>query len=370
MPVNRYNPEENMTIGGHDQLADSLDSTVPVGYALLRKQKRIDLTAEVPLVRPLSLYIEPTNICNFKCIFCPESFADYEEKSGGLSRLSPEDFALITEQIKDVGTAETINFYMMGEPFANKHLVNFIESAKQQGLGKKLILTSNGSLLKPDKYADLCASGLDYLRISIYGPNETTHASNTRSTVKLSRIRDNVLGLKRFRDNQEYQKPYIYVKMIESKLPKENQEFLETFRDVGDEVFLEPAMNWNDPSEGNLSQLTPNELEQTDYFAHKKEACPLPFYTLVIHSDLKVSACCVDWDKKTVVGDLKVQSLKEIWNGECLRQLQIKHLEKRRHELEGCRNCTYLHTAPDNIDSLLPEEYIARTKQTSPLDRR
>ncbi len=359
-----------MIVSEHDQPGDTLGKAAPLGYALLRKQKRIDLTAEVPLARPLSLYIEPTNICNFKCIFCPESFVDYQEKSGGLSRLSLEDFALITEQIKDVGTAETINFYMMGEPFANKHLIYFIESAKQQGLGKKLILTSNGSLLKPDKYAALCASGLDYLRISIYGPNESAHASNTKSPVKLSRIRDNVLGLRQFRDNQGCQKPYIYVKMIESKLPKENQEFLETFCEVGDEVFLEPAMNWNDPAEGNLSQLTPSELEQTGYFAHKKEACPLPFYTLVIHSDLKVSACCVDWDKKTVVGDLRIQSLKEIWNGECLRQLQIKHLEKRRDELEGCRNCTYLHTAPDNIDSLLPEEYIARTKRTSPHDGR
>ncbi len=332
----------------------------PADYASLRTQKRIDLVEAIPLKGPLSVYIEPTNICNFKCIFCPESFSDYEERAGGLFRLSPEDFAHIAEQIKNIGTVETLNFYMMGEPLANKHLIEYIESAKCQALGRKLILTSNGSLLNSDKYEKLCKSGLDYLRISIYGPNEAAHAANTGSAIKLARIKENVAGLKAFRDSHGYSKPYIYLKMIESRLPAENQAFLDTFRDTGDEVLLEPVMNWNDPEQGNLSQVNPTELQQSSYFSHKKEACPFPFYTVVIHSDLRVSACCVDWDKKTLIGDLRTQSLKEIWNGEKLRTLQLRHLEKRRHELEGCRNCTYLHTAPDNIDSLSAATFAER----------
>ena len=47
----------------------------------------------------------------------------------------------------------------------------------------------------------------------------------------------------------------------------------------------------------------------------KKKTCPFPFYTLAIHSNLKVSVCCVDWNKKTVVGDPKINTLKEIWTG-------------------------------------------------------
>lgn len=31
----------------------------------------IDLKDSIPLKKPLSIFIEPTNICNFSCITCP-----------------------------------------------------------------------------------------------------------------------------------------------------------------------------------------------------------------------------------------------------------------------------------------------------------
>lgn len=347
-------------------LHPSREGGAPQRYSALRQRERIDLQAAVPLDGPLAVYIEPTNICNFRCIFCPESFADYEEQSGGLFRLTPTDFGRIADEIEAIGTVQTLNFYMMGEPFANKYLIDFIVEAKRRVLGRQLIVTSNGSLLKPDHYAALCASGLDYLRISIYGPNETSHRHNTGSPIKLARIRDNVAALKAYRDAHGHNRPNIYMKMIESENAAENEEFMHYFAGIGDEVLIEPVMNWNDPDQGTLAQIDPVALRERHYFANKKNACPFPFYTLVIHSDLKVSACCVDWDKKTVIGDLRTSSLKEIWTGEALRTLQLRHLEKRRSELPGCRNCTYLHTAPDNLDSLNAAAYNARLTPHQP----
>jgi radical SAM protein with 4Fe4S-binding SPASM domain len=148
--------------------------------------------------------------------------------------------------------------------------------------------------------------------------------------------------------------------MIESLDSEENATFLRNFTGLADEIQLEPVMNWNDPDDGNLSGMNNEELLQTGFFNNKKKACPFPFYTLVIHSDLRVSVCCVDWNKKVVVGDLKSQSLQEIWQGEALYQFQLLHLQGRRKELEGCRNCTFLHTAPDNLDNLSPDVFSKR----------
>ena len=119
-------------------------------------------------------------------------------------------------------------------------------------------------------------------------------------------------------------------------------------------------MNWNDPNEGNLAFTEIDTLLQTKYFANKKEVCPFPFYTLVIHSDLNVSVCCVDWDKKAVIGNLRNESLQDMWRGTRLKEFQLKHLQHKRHELSSCQSCTYLHTAPDNLDALLPDAYLAR----------
>ena len=91
-----------------------------------------------------------------------------------------------------------------------------------------------------------------------------------------------------------------------------------------------------------------------------KKVCPAPFYTLVIHSDLKVSVCCVDWDKQAVVGDLSNQTLQEIWNGQKLYAFQLLHLNGNKNELSGCKNCTYLHTCPDYIDELTSNKFNDR----------
>jgi len=308
----------------------------------------------------MAIYVEPTNICNFKCVFCPESFDDYREKAGGLFQMTLDNFKIIAQQIKEFNTVKTLNFYMMGEPFSNKELLDFISHAKQEKIAERLIVTSNGTLIKPERYEAICASGLDYLRISIYGGNETAHRANTQSPFKLERIRENVAGLRAYRDKMGKAGPSIYVKMIESKSNAENQDFLNYFNGVGDELNLEPVMNWNDPDEGNLSLIETDSLLMSKHFSHKKEVCPFPFYTLVIHSDLNVSVCCVDWNKKTVIGNLREKTLSELWRSDALKDFQLKHLQRERHKLSSCKNCTYIHTAPDNLDELDVGTYIDR----------
>ena len=44
--------------------------------------------------------------------------------------------------------------------------------------------------------------------------------------------------------------------------------------------------------------------------------------------------CCVDWEKKTLIGDLKKESLLEIWNGKKLRDIQLLHIQKQRKKLK------------------------------------
>lgn len=299
----------------------------------------------------MSIYVEPGNACNFKCVFCPESFEDYAAKAGGISRLSLEQFVMIARQIKELGKPKILNFHMLGEPFANPALTSFVALANASDLAHRTVVTSNGTLLKPAKYQSVLDSGLHYLKISIYGATQETHAARTQSKIPLSNIHKNISGFKALRDSLGLKHPFIYVKMIEQDA-SENAAFIETFSDCADEIQLEPVVNWNDPEEGNLSGMSGEALLGTRYFSKKKAVCPYPFYMLVIHSSLDVSVCCVDWNKKTVVGNLRDETLSQIWRGERLRQFRRAHLERRRCELEACRNCTFLHTTFDNLDGL------------------
>jgi len=263
----------------------------------------------------------------------------------------------IATQIKELETVKTVNFYMMGEPFLNKSLCRMILDAKQRSLADKLIVTSNGSLVNPSIYKQLIDSKLDFLRISIYGSSEFTQQRNSQTRISLAKIRNNIIGLKEFRDKQHCISPHIYIKMIDSLDDDLNKEFIDYFSGVGDEIAIEPRMDWDSPKEKNLSQLNKDHLLTTNYFQYKKDVCPFPFYTLVIHSDLRVSVCCVDWSKNLEIGNLREESLLQIWQGHKLRRIQELHLLRKKEELDSCRNCMYLYTAPDNIDALPYEKF-------------
>lgn len=134
----------------------------------------------------------------------------------------------------------------------------------------------------------------------------------------------------------------------------ENEIFKNMYEEVADEVCIESPMNWN--GQGNfIGNLYLNRKIKKNLFlpAKKiKKVCPFLFYSLVIKCSGDVVACCVDWNKGTKIGNVKNESLSEIWNGQRLREFRKMHLEGRKAENKSCRNCTYLYTSPDNIDNL------------------
>jgi MoaA/NifB/PqqE/SkfB family radical SAM enzyme len=308
----------------------------------------------------MAIYLEPTNICNFRCLYCPESFSDFKERTGGLSRLDAAGFAAVSDQILALGRLKVLHFYMMGEPFVNKALPDFIAAAKERQIADRISVTTNATLLDAKTIDRILDSRLDYLRVSIYGATQESFAQRTASPFKLARIVSNIAALRSRRDERGLDGPFLYVKMIDTGVTEENALFLDTFRPIADEVAIEPVMNWNDPEEGNLAQVSRDVMLANPYFRHVKRTCAFPFYTLVIHSDLRVSVCCVDWAKQAVVGDLKTETLADIWRGERLHDFRLTHLRGERRALAACAQCTYLYTAPDNLDTLTPETYLAR----------
>ncbi|MFI3214838.1 MAG: SPASM domain-containing protein [Eubacteriales bacterium] len=79
--------------------------------------------------------------------------------------------------------------------------------------------------------------------------------------------------------------------------------------------------------------------------------CPFGFYSCIINSDGEVTVCCADWKRKLVIGDLKVQSFQEIWNGEILREFWIDMLKGNKNKYEMCQKCVLpMYDCNDNID--------------------
>ena len=321
-------------------------------YGELRTAPRTDLSKAVPLPLPFTLFVEPTNVCNFRCEMCPESFPDYQQRAGYYQRLPMRLFEKIVSDLKGWGKVKELKFYMEGEPLLNPDLPEMIRCARDAGIAERIELTTNASLITPGMARRLVDSGLDYVRISVYALDDSTHAQVTGSKYTASRIRENVRIFREVRDAMGSRTPVLYAQWL-TESPDADRAFEDMFSGIVDETGIEPRHNWNG-SDGRLVTIGEGEGR------YPKQACPELFYTLAVKANGDISACCIDWSGQLVVGNLASSSLKEAWQGDALRRLQELHLAKKRDQIDGCRDCTLVYNFPDSLDHLNVEEFAAR----------
>jgi radical SAM protein with 4Fe4S-binding SPASM domain len=334
-----------------------------------KNKDRHPLREILPLDMPLGLTVEPTNLCNFRCVQCPVSLAEFAAEAGPLGHMDMGLYGKIIEDVRRMGRLNNLQLYGDGEPFLNPKLAEMIRRARDAGVARSITVTTNGSVMNHKLAAELVASGLDYLRVSVYSLYPERFARITGSRMKPETIRRNLRLLRSVRDAMGSVTPFLYVKMIDT-YSAENEEFFSAFRDVADEVNIEAPMNWNGYDGIDLigridpARRTDETLVQGYHRrglgrlpSGLKEVCTTPFLALNIKRDGVVVVCIVDWNKGTRVGDIRRQSLSEIWFGEELRRFREMHIRRRRHENPSCRNCKFLYANPDNMDGFSEDAY-------------
>jgi len=304
---------------------------------LARLNDRVDLAASAPLPKPLALYIEPTNICNFHCDFCAQAFPDYFGRAGYKQHMPMDLYRKVIDDAKAIGGIKTVNLYFLGEPTIHPEIV---EMARMAGdISDDVTITTNGTKLTLEKSIGLIEVELDFLRVSIY-------AETPETTQRL--IRSNISSLRIARDTQLAAKPRIIVKWCD---PTIGEQVRKDYEGIADE-FIYQGLHSMGSDFVLLQPLTGT-----------KKACQHPFYTLLVKANGDVACCCVAWDQTLNVGNVAHESLLEIWEGEALARIQRIHLEGRRKELSTCSNCDTLYSNPDSVDALTVEEFDRRREE-------
>ncbi|MEA5466856.1 radical SAM/SPASM domain-containing protein [Leptothoe sp. PORK10 BA2] len=115
------------------------------------------------------IHLEVTNVCNFKCDFCPDAIM--ERKRGHM------DLQLLEQTLDEIAEhhlAKIVAFHLMGEPLIYPHIFQAIDMALTRGLN--LHLTTNGSTfhIKPEHRQKLIHTGIPKVTISLQTPDPET----------------------------------------------------------------------------------------------------------------------------------------------------------------------------------------------------
>lgn len=268
--------------------------------------------------------IETTNLCPANCLTCPRE--RYAQKLGIM------DFELFKKIIDDAASYDIKSVVLtgFGEPFTDKLFFKRCEHVRTKMPRAKIYISSTCFLMGPERYDDVIKY-VDTLKISIFGLTEEAYEKNHRGSVKFEKSLSNILGfLERIKDLEK--RPYTVGLLIATDSNKnEVEDWIKFWEPRLDEVFVWLPHNW--VGARNYRTIDPLRLV----------SCGRPLNgPLYVHVDGKVSMCCFDFNGELLVGDMKKQTISDIFHSEAFEKLKTAHQAKN---FKGyiCENCDQIN---------------------------
>ncbi|MDP6268089.1 MAG: radical SAM protein [Arenicellales bacterium] len=297
--------------------------------------------------------VEINNTCNINCLMCNTLMA---KRQKGVIK---DDLLIqVLQELKAEGV-EAVDVHTIGDPLANPRLPQILAVFREVGM--ILVLSTNGLLLERHldtllEYRDISS----HIRFSIDGATKETYEL-IRAGGKWNDLLHNIQLAK------EELLPRGYSISSNMVLSNDNVhevgQFIQLFRQ-----FIDPR--WM--SFGFMNSLSPD----TSYFhrvnlfpeaTFPNRPCQLPFRSLWVHHDGAVSSCCRDYHGELIVGDIKNQSIRDVWNGHVLEKLREAH---RKGEVKDYRLCDNCFIVDDRIVALFNAlmEYLVRKEPYGPAE--
>lgn len=287
---------------------------------------------------PAMAVIEPTNLCNQACDYCPTGMGMLKRPQGIMA------FGQFRRIIDQIGPyLAYIELYNMGEPLLNKEIYSMISYAKSK-YSAYIKVDTNGMVLDPKK---LIESGLDEIWFQIGGITQDTHTIY-RSNGDIGQVFENMRMLLEERKKHPYSKLKIKAGMI---IMKHNEHEIEDFLNLKKTLGINEAM---------LIKPTVKDVEQGRRFlpsdpsfwvydresfeggklvrkgAHP-EKCPISWNSVFVAWNGDVHPCIKDNNNEYKLGNMLQEDFKSIWNGQKAKYFRRSKVSRER--LKMCAMC-------------------------------
>lgn len=238
-----------------------------------------------------SIAIETTTYCNLRCEFCPNSKYD----RGLLKNRKLMDTNLFKKIINDLAKIKYRGWVLMhfyGEPLSDERLPDLVEYIKKKLPKAKIQINTNGFLLNIPLYKKLIERGVDRFFITQYGKTMPPAIKEIFEYLK---------------DKSKREKKIVY-RTLGKDLGLSNR---------GGEIKVENVVDYERP------------------------ICIYPNTSIHVDFQGNIVLCCNDYHSSVKLGNLKNESLLEIWNKPNYKNLR-RDLRRKIFHLPICRKCVGL----------------------------
>jgi radical SAM protein with 4Fe4S-binding SPASM domain len=303
-----------------------------------------------PPYLPITMDVEPTTGCNFRCTMCQVSSPGFKSQNMNL-----ETFKNFINQNKQL---LKIKLQGMGEPTVNNKFLEMIDVANQSGIVVEF--TTNGSLLSQTFIHNLLQKKISKITISIDGATKATF-EKIRLKSNFNEIINNVKLLVKL-SKRNFLRPEICAWTV---VQKDNIEEFEKIFFLCNEIGFDSLSyqfhisNWgkqewqniNKNKEINLNTKLDfiRDIKKNNKFKTKinmftenllsfKKKCKWPVRSSYIDNQGFVSPCCIIGDSKVInFGNINQNNFKEIWNS--TNYIKFREDINNNKLPSFCKNC-------------------------------
>jgi radical SAM protein with 4Fe4S-binding SPASM domain len=301
------------------------------------------LKREVVGYMPLRLWIETTGRCNLKCAFCMNKDLPPDQKKDMDTPLYKK---IIDEAAGDV---YDVNLFHRGEPLLHPDIADMIAYAEERNIRTRI--HTNATLLDEDLDSRIIYAGLDMISFSFDGYTAEEHEKN-RKGADFKRTLENIKGFLKIKKEMGSKKPETVIQIMETAsfdktLPDRRKAFIKRFEGLPpDRIITRKPHNW-----GGLLKIR----DKSGTVPGARHACTFPWYSLTIFSSGMVYPCPQDFMGSMPVGDINKSTIKEIFNGDKLREIRKMFASKNIKEGIPCSTCDRIRR---NTFMGIPLEYL------------
>ena len=290
---------------------------------------------------PQDLEIETSTHCNAACGICPSRLITREPMSIDLWRK-------IIDDCKGHGL-RTLHPFLYGEPLMDKRLWKMLDYANKVLPKTTITIYTNGSLLTEAFGQRLIDRNLGYIAFSIDSLDAAMY-EELRPGLNLSKTTANVLNFLGLlaRTGKDYK---VFTR-VNAVVTRDNLNEAVPIQQFWSRFVDEVSVGADD---GRIRLADPTGLPSL-----RQEvtwACEGVGRMMIILSNGDVVPCCKDWAGLTVLGNVRTQSVQEIWQSVPFQELRAKVVTHDFRGIAACEACLNSGFVFRDVDGYLgPEE--------------
>jgi len=324
-----------------DELLSGLDNK-----RTIEKKWLLDKLEEFRDKKPLVYNIETTNACNMRCKMCPRTTMMTRK----IETITKDLFLRIVEQIKPHKEADwqdwekfvqkrygipsnsmgenhfflyiipkVIQLHGYGDPLLDRNMAEYVKILREKGF--QSYFSCNPANIDINQTVKMFENGLDYIKYSIESVDDARHKQIRGEASNFTGSHKNILQLLDIKAQNKY-KTVIIITMLDLHREGQFEEFeglKEAFK--GCDVYI-------------YFKSEDTQWYRKDYHGtksiHWSEFCKHPWMSMTVKSNGEAAMCMEDYNNEIILGDIKTETLYDIWNGEKYKTFRADHINITR----------------------------------------